>query len=468
VFSSLYQIAKNTFRETLREPIYLLVLLAALVLIGTYPLMTLFVFREQIKLVIDSAMATMMVFGWLLAVLSSSHAIAREIENGTALLLLSKPVKRPVFILAKILGILAALTVFCFLAFLASLIAVRVAKDQFRFDQTVMTLYFGALVLSFIAAALHNYVSRSSFPMAAVLAMLVFVPLVFVISYFIPSGEGEERALVGYAWEMVPPLLLVTYSVWAMGTLATALSTRLSLAPNFLVCSVIFVVGLMSDYLIGRHVYEEWIDTPVPQARARLWVSYYSFTPAERLSVGQWSEPEAIGTEGGPFIVWCEGQPTGELPNLGDRPEEAWRDVAGWKRQLSDLDNPPRLMAQYDANTRQWNEVLIKGEGVAARRDGKDFASVVFRRSTHKPRTPVGGTYNAPFPEGGSRIASVLYACVPNWQLFWMADALAADKQVPRAYLTLGGMYVLLLVGFFGLVAVVLFWNREVGGQMRV
>ncbi|MDX9978436.1 MAG: ABC transporter permease [Lentisphaeria bacterium] len=468
MFSSLYQIAKNTFRETLREPIYLLVLLAALVLIGTFPLMTLFVFREQIKLVIDSAMATMMVFGWLLAVLSSSHAIAREIENGTALLLLSKPVKRPVFILAKILGILAALTVFCFLAFLASLIAVRVAKDQFRFDHTVMALYFGALVVSFAAAALHNYVSRSSFPMAAVLAMLVFLPLAFVIAYFIPAGEGEERRLVGYAWEMVPALLLITYSVWAMGTLATALSTRLSLAPNFLACSVIFVVGLMSDYLIGRHVYEEWIDTPAPAGRATLWISYYSFTPAERMSVGQWSKPAALGAAGSPFTVWCEGQPTGELPDLGEQPEEAWRDNAGWKRQLSDLANPPRLMAQYDPYSRRWSETLVMGEGVAARRDGKDFASVVFRRSNHQPRTPVGGTYSQPFPEGGSRLASVLYACIPNWQLFWMADALAAEKRVPGAYLALGGMYVLLLVGFFGLVAVVLFWNREIGGQMRV
>lgn len=467
MFSSLYQIAKNTFRETLREPIYLLVLLAALVLIGTFPLMTMFVFREQMKLVVDSAMATMMVFGWLLAVLCSSHAIAREIDNGTALLLLSKPVERPVFILAKILGILAALTVFCILTFLASLLAVRVAKDQFRFDHTVMALYFGAILLSFIAAGLYNYVSRSSFPMAAVLAMLVFLPLVFAIAYFIPVMEGEERVLVGYAWEMVPALLLITYSVWAMGTLATTLSTRLSLAPNFLACTVIFVVGLMSDYLIGRHVYEPWQDTAPLHGRAALWVSHYTFTPTERISVGEWSKPEAI-VEGGPFIVWCEGQPTGQLPDLGNRPEEVWQDMAGWKRELSDLDAPPRLMAQYDPVSRQWNEVLIKGEGVAARRDGRDFVSVVFRRSTNRPRTPVGGTYANPAPEGGSRLASILYACVPNWQLFWMADALAAEKRIPGAYLAFGGIYVLLLVGFLGLVAVVLFWNREIGGQMRV
>jgi hypothetical protein len=464
VFSSVYQIAKNTFRETLREPIYLLVLLAALALIGVFPLMTLFVFREQVKLVIDSAMATMLVFGWLVAVLSSSHAIAREIDNGTALLLLSKPVKRPAFILAKILGILAALSVFCLLTFLATLIAVRIAKDQFRLDNTAMTIYFGTIVLSFVVAGLHNYVTRSSFPMAAVLAMLAILPIAFAIIYFVPVKDGGELKRVGYAWEMVPALILIVYSVWAMGTLATALSTRFGLASNFLICSVIFVVGLMSDYLVGRHVYEAWQDAPPPQGRATLWHSYYSFTPTERSDVGKWSQPEAVKG----FVVWSQGGSSDPLPALGDKPEEAWRDVSGWKRQLSDLTEPPRLMGLYDPSTGTWTQVTVRREGADARKDKKSFISHVFRRSTHRPRTPVGGTYQSPFPQTGSRLATIAYACIPNWQLFWMADALAAKKDIPGAYLVLGGIYVLLVVGFFGLVAVVLFWNREVGGQMRV
>ena len=89
MFTSLFQIAKNTFRESLREPIYLLITLVTLCLIGLFPIFSLFVFSAQEKLVIDSAMATTMVFGWGLAILISSYAISREIDNGTALLLLS-------------------------------------------------------------------------------------------------------------------------------------------------------------------------------------------------------------------------------------------------------------------------------------------------------------------------------------------------------------------------------------------
>ena len=316
MIASIYQIAKNTFRESVREPIYLLVLLSALCLIGCFPIFTLFVFREQIKLVVDSAMATTMVFGWIVAVLCASHAIAREINNGTALLMLSKPVRRPVFIVAKICGILMALAVFWFLTGLATLIAVRVAKDQFWLDNTVLSIYFGALVLSCAIGGIHNYITRSSFPMAAVVSMLVVMPLAAFVIYFLPVDGSQQ----GFAWELVPALILILYSVWAMGTLATALSTRFDLISNLMICAMIFVVGLMSDYLLGRFAESNWL-------------------------------------------------------------------------------------------------------------------------------------------------AKVLYACIPNWQLFWMADALAVKKQIPLEYVLLGGLYILLFLVLFVGMAVLMFWHREIGCQ---
>ncbi|MBP1582430.1 MAG: ABC transporter permease, partial [Victivallales bacterium] len=204
MFTALIQIAKNTFRESLREPIFLLVLLTSLVLIGLFPVFTMFVFNAQEKLVVDSCMATTMLFGWGLAILISSYAISREIDNGTALLLLSKPVRRPIFIIAKIAGILGANFVFCILTSLASLISLRVAGDQFRIDMYVMGAYFGALALAMAAAAIYNYITRSSFPMAAILALLVTIPCCAVFAHFLPY-EGER---VGLSGELVPGLVL--------------------------------------------------------------------------------------------------------------------------------------------------------------------------------------------------------------------------------------------------------------------
>lgn len=314
--SVLYQIAKNTFRENLREPIFLIVLLTALVMIGILPTLTLFVFREQIKLVVDSAMATMLFFGWILAVLSATHAIAEELHSGTANLLLAKPVNRPVFILGKIVGILAGLTVFCLLAGLATLIAVRVAKDQFRFDQLAFAAYFAALALSCVLGGLANFIRRSSFCMSTILGMLVLFPVVTLVIRWLPA-DGQ---VIPYSWPVVPALLLIGYAVWMMGILATALSTRLALIPNLLVCAVIFMLGLVTDYLLGRAA-------------------------------------------------------------------------------------------------------------------------------------------------DGNAVVAMLYAAIPNWQLFWMADALAAEKLIPLAYLLWATAYVVMFCIFFLALAVLLFHNREVGKE---
>ena len=461
MLTSLYQIAKNTFRESLREPIYLLLLLTALCLIGIFPVFTMFVFREQIKLVVDSAMATTMVIGWLMAVLSASHAISREIENGTALLLLSKPVKRPVFIVAKILGILAALTTFWLLCALAAVISVRVAKDQFRLDNTAMGIYFGVLALSLLIAGVHNYVTRSSFPMAAVLTMLVLFPLMTLGIYYLPVA-GQR---VGFSMETVPALVLILYSVWAMGSLATALSTRFTLVSNLLLCTVIFLAGLMSDYLFGRHARQAWADS-VPRGSGPVWMSTYTFVPTEVLDVGRWSLPERVD-DGRVFTVWSATENPTPPPMVGSKPAEVWRDGGEWFRNLRDLTAPPLHMARYSTDSLSWQMLRLVDEPRLAQQKGKDrsFTEHVFRRSADRPRTPAGGTYGLPYPAPGSRVASLCHACFPNWQLFWMADALAAKRPIPSSYVALGAAYAFLVVSFFVVLAVALFWQREVGSQ---
>ena len=98
---NLWKIAVNAFRESLREPVYFLMLLAALLLIAHYPSAAIFVFSEQLKLVVDSSMATTLLFGLVVSVLCSSYTVAREMRNGTVLLLMSKPIQRWSFVLGQ-------------------------------------------------------------------------------------------------------------------------------------------------------------------------------------------------------------------------------------------------------------------------------------------------------------------------------------------------------------------------------
>jgi hypothetical protein len=63
--------------------------------------------------------------------------------------------------------------------------------------------------------------------------------------------------------------------------------------------------------------------------------------------------------------------------------------------------------------------------------------------------------------EAGSWWASVLYSVVPNWQLFWLADALENKKTIPWRYVAQALAYVIAYVGAALAVALMLFEDRE-------
>jgi ABC-type transport system involved in multi-copper enzyme maturation permease subunit len=307
-----YHIAKNTFREALREPIFYILMIFSLSLIGLFPTLSMFVFREQTKLVIDSSMATTMVFGLAAAVLCAGHTVSRELRNGTALTLLSKPVRRSVFISSKIAGVICALTVFVAVCDTASLISVRIAKDQFQLDFTVLYMYYGLLFLCSAFGAVMNCMRRVSFASNATGALFIALPVFALAVNFLPSNEGPMPLRL----DIVPALVLILLAVWVMGAVTVVFSTRLDMAPNFFMCLVIFFAGLVSNYYLG----------------------------------------------------------------------------------------------------------------------GRAEGSVFF---------------------------SLLYALIPNWQFFWMADALASNQQIPAAYIVFAGLYSVIYIVLCGLWASWLFSGRE-------
>jgi ABC-type transport system involved in multi-copper enzyme maturation permease subunit len=63
--------------------------------------------------------------------------------------------------------------------------------------------------------------------------------------------------------------------------------------------------------------------------------------------------------------------------------------------------------------------------------------------------------------KAGSWWASALYTVTPNWQLFWVADALDEKNQIPLAYLGKALGYACAYIGAILAVALVLFEDRE-------
>ena len=63
--------------------------------------------------------------------------------------------------------------------------------------------------------------------------------------------------------------------------------------------------------------------------------------------------------------------------------------------------------------------------------------------------------------KAGSWWASILYTVTPNWQLFWLADALEGNNNIPLSYLAEAFGYACTYIAATLAVALMLFEDRE-------
>lgn len=98
-------IALNTFTEAIRQKVYNVLLIFALVAIASATFFAQFSFSEQLKFVKDFCLGALSVFGALIAIVGTAQLLPNEVENRTIYTILSKPVRRFEFLLGKFKGI---------------------------------------------------------------------------------------------------------------------------------------------------------------------------------------------------------------------------------------------------------------------------------------------------------------------------------------------------------------------------
>ena len=212
-----------------------------------------FAFGDEPKLVENSALAVMLLSGLFGAVLSASSSLAREIRTGTALAVLSKPVGRAQFLLAKYAGLAAALTLLTYVNLLGVLLASRMAFDAYgKTDLPAIGIFSAGIVAAYALAGFSNFFLRRPFVSDAVFAMVVFTTLAaFVIFQFTQQMESMDT-VAHVNWNLLPAGILILFALWILAALALACSTRLDTIPTLAICSAFFLVGLMSDYFYSQ------------------------------------------------------------------------------------------------------------------------------------------------------------------------------------------------------------------------
>ena len=248
-----FTIATNAFMELVRQPVFLLLMTGSVLFELFLAVPYYFAFGDESKLVKNSALAVMLLAGLFGAVLRASASLAREIRVGTALAVLSKPIGRAQFLLAKFAGLAAALTVLAYVDLIGVLLCSKMAFDAYgSTDLVALGIFAAGVAIAYALGGFSNFFLRRPFVSDAVFALVVMATIAAFVIFRFTESETGFYAQGHVDWRLVPAGILILFALWILAALALACSTRLDTIPTLAVCSAFFLIGLMSDYLFGQ------------------------------------------------------------------------------------------------------------------------------------------------------------------------------------------------------------------------
>lgn len=216
-------VAVNAWKETVRQPVYYVILLVSGVMIVLSHFFALFTFGQEAKFIYDMGLATITVATLLQALFSASTVISDEIEKKTVLTVLSKPLARWQFIAGKFLGVAGAV-----------------------FPATVMLGVI--LLLATYWSTVDPYVGHHEHSGES-------------HSHAHVEGEAEgdhekewdEDTLIGFTMVAGTSFAKATFMIYMqvamLAAVSVAVSTRMPMLLNLLICSGVFVLGNLTEYL---------------------------------------------------------------------------------------------------------------------------------------------------------------------------------------------------------------------------
>jgi ABC-type transport system involved in multi-copper enzyme maturation permease subunit len=196
----------TTAKEAMSQPLFFVLLTIGVCGLILFPFVPYNTLGEDIKMVKDEGLTLIMILSILMALWTASMSIAEEIEGRTALTLLSKPVGRREFILGKFLGILVPVV--------------------------IMFLVLGAIFLASVSYKVV-YDARES-------------------AQTDPTLADCQREML----QIAPGLALALMETIVLTAISVAISTRLPMLANLIICASIYVLGhlvpVLADSAVGQ------------------------------------------------------------------------------------------------------------------------------------------------------------------------------------------------------------------------
>ena len=209
-------IARNTFREAVRDRVLYNLVLFVLILTGGAVFLGGLSAAQEAKIIVDVGLSAALLFGVFIAIFVGVGLVYKEIERRTIYAIFAKPVGRGEFLLGKYLGL--CLTLAVNVAVMGAGVSLALLYVRGGWDPLVLSIW-PAVALIYVELTIMVAVALlfSSFSSPALSALLTFA--VFVIGHFsaelkglaAATGGGGARVIFAALYYLLPNLSNYAY-----------------------------------------------------------------------------------------------------------------------------------------------------------------------------------------------------------------------------------------------------------------
>ena len=266
MFGQTLAIIRNTFFESIRQPILLVMLVVGTIGLIFCNLLAGFTMEDDQRMMVDLGLSTVFLCGTLLAAFIATNVLNREIENFTALTVISKPVARPIFVLGKFLGVAGALILATvYLSFVFLLVEMHGVLETVRQPIHLPVIVFGvgAGGLGVAAALWCNYFYGKVFSSTVICLVTPLAGLAYLFSLMFDTGFTVRPISVSFDGQLWLALTSIMMAILVLTAIAIAASTRLGQVLTLCTTLGIFLMGMLSDWMFGRELHrirEMWLQ----------------------------------------------------------------------------------------------------------------------------------------------------------------------------------------------------------------
>ena len=237
VSSNIFTIARNTFREAVRDRVLYNLVVFVLLITASAIFLGELTGGQEARTIVNLGLSAMLLFGAFISIFVGVSLVSKEIERRTVYAVLSKPVGRGEFIVGKYLGLCLTLLVNVLIMGIGvslALLYVGGGRLAFSIWGAICLIFFELTILTGVA------ILFSSFSSPALSALLAF--LIFIIGHFSAALREFAQNLGSGAAKLFFEILYWILPILSNFSFITNAAHGDTPPPAFLITAIVYAI----------------------------------------------------------------------------------------------------------------------------------------------------------------------------------------------------------------------------------